>query len=313
MEEEYQINDIQLRIAFIGEKYDKLINQKFSIWAFLFGTLYFAYRKMLLMGILVGTVMTIILNSINELIEKSTLLSLLIYIAMGIIYGIIFPKIYINWVDKKITKIKDKTSDERELIYQCKHKGGTSVGLIFFLIILIIIEMVILGVIFLGYKTAKLASDFTTSILNYNFEYENGYDGVMSMHTNINLNNIVKIDIPDELKKGFRYSEHMYKYESTDESFEMSLSIPMDGGYDTAEDFINGMYKYYNKGKISELTINNIEWNVYIQDSDLSKSTYYCMTKHNDKLFLLEFNLNLQDIQHVNWCNEIIESMEFID
>lgn len=106
----YKDNDDYLK-AYIGKNYDKIIKQKFSIPTFIFGPLYFLYRKMyiyapvyLLLLILLGPITTLIIS-------------------------FFFNKIYIYHANKKIKEIKQKynTESEEQILEHCKKSGGRNI------------------------------------------------------------------------------------------------------------------------------------------------------------------------------------------
>lgn len=112
--------------CYIGKNNDKLfekvknpnsISKNFNIFAFLFGPIYFMYRKMYLIGIIIWLVTTILFSVFPVLV-------FLIYI----INGCIFIKMYNLHINKKINKIRlennNATFDELKSI--CLKKGGVN-------------------------------------------------------------------------------------------------------------------------------------------------------------------------------------------
>ena len=105
--------------AYIGKNYDKIVNQKFSIPAFFLGGLYLFYRK----ATLVGIIYTII-YAVCQLMNKN--ISLICCLIAMTALGLTFKKIYLKHVEKEISKLKNKTASEEELIKLCNEKGGTA-------------------------------------------------------------------------------------------------------------------------------------------------------------------------------------------
>ncbi|MDD3340876.1 MAG: hypothetical protein PHN72_01550 [Bacilli bacterium] len=115
-------NDLKLLETAIGKNNEKLIHKKYSIPAFLFGPLYFAYRKcyfisfiFFIIGLLTGVLFTKVLN-------LSFLIPLFL---LHLSYLYLFPILYKRNISKKIEKYKKDLSILKE-------RGGVSVvGVIF--------------------------------------------------------------------------------------------------------------------------------------------------------------------------------------
>ena len=139
--------DNELLREFIGEKHEKIINTKNNIFAFgfglLFGPIWFFYRKMYLIGLLI----VIISFSLNRLLELVNLGY--IVLVLPIIYYFIATPLYLLYSKEKIKKIKIKydNKDNRELKNIVKKKGGTSyMAILFYLQILVSIVSVLIKV-----------------------------------------------------------------------------------------------------------------------------------------------------------------------
>ena len=117
--------------AFAGEKYEKLINSKFSIFTFLFGPHYWAYRKMLVQALIL-LIIEIIAAGIAFFVYKD-------YTGIAIFFGVtcaiqliasfVFGSTYKKFVEKSVDKIieSDATDSEFEEIESCSKRGGTSI------------------------------------------------------------------------------------------------------------------------------------------------------------------------------------------
>ena len=118
--------------SFVGENYSKIRYNKFNIGALFAAPLYFFYRKMIIYGILFLILHTAISSIINN--EYSS-------IFLFAIAAVTVNKIYINFAEKKIAKIKEKNKDKtlNELKVICAKKGGTSIPLIFLGIFIVFI------------------------------------------------------------------------------------------------------------------------------------------------------------------------------
>ena len=118
--------------CFVGENYSKIRYSKFNIGALFAAPLYFFYRKMIIYGILFLILQMAISSIINN--EYSS-------IFLFAIAAVTINKIYINFANKKIAKIKEKNKDKtlNELKVICAKKGGTSIPLIFLGIFIVFI------------------------------------------------------------------------------------------------------------------------------------------------------------------------------
>lgn len=113
--------------AFIGKNVNKIKNVKFSIWAFLFSSLYLWYRKMYkLFGIVFGFSL---ISSLLFSILNIPFMSYVVSIGIGIVLGIKFKDLYLKHVYTSVDKIKNNNSDKtpEEVINICSKKGGTTI------------------------------------------------------------------------------------------------------------------------------------------------------------------------------------------
>ncbi len=110
--------DEKLLNIYIGNNYEKIIKEKFSIPALFLQYFYVFYRKVYIPGIIYTILITITPSSL-----------VYIWIIVGIFLGIFFNKLYISYAKNRINKIKEenKNLSENELLNLCKQKGGTSI------------------------------------------------------------------------------------------------------------------------------------------------------------------------------------------
>ena len=113
--------DEKLLMAFIGNNYDKIIQQNFSVPALFLSWIYTLYRKVYIPSI-IGMVAIIILGFL-----PSTIYTMVILIFV-IVLGINFNRWYVFYAKKQVEKIKisNQAVNENELINICKKKGGTN-------------------------------------------------------------------------------------------------------------------------------------------------------------------------------------------
>ncbi len=128
--------DEKLLILYIGDNYQKIMLQKFSIPALFFSWLYTLYRKVYIpsiIGMAIVSILGFLPNSIYYII-------VLIFL---IVLGINFNKWYIVYVKKQIQKIKtnNPNASENELINICRKQGGTNIWMsIVIYIVFVIIQ-----------------------------------------------------------------------------------------------------------------------------------------------------------------------------
>lgn len=147
------ISDGELIRAYIGSKeskmYYKAISKKgFNIWAYLFGGLYYAYRKLFIASLIIITINILIIY----VLKLNYLLAF-----VNILYASLFYKIYGSHIEKQVDKIKKENPNSTgdELIRKCSKKGGIS---ILFPIVILIISFVCsyIGLIAIGSNNTKL-------------------------------------------------------------------------------------------------------------------------------------------------------------
>ena len=140
--------DEEFKKNWMGNLYTKS-NSKFNIFAFLFGPIYFLYRKVTTFGIIFLAINTLLISAMSFLAITSQLKSLalvgtisLILTILFVVYGFIFNGLYKGFVKSKQQALS-ATMDSNQLLDYAKQKGGTSVlGAILGISIIIIVVMI---------------------------------------------------------------------------------------------------------------------------------------------------------------------------
>lgn len=131
----------KMKQIFVGAKYEKFEKKVFSIPAFLFGGMYFAYRKLLLYAIIVSFAVTLIDSLASKLLNTGLMIiaMLCVHISIGLYFPLWYRKSYTNKVKKLLSQNSDKS--EEEIIKSVQKSGGTS---ILYIILFIIINSVLM-------------------------------------------------------------------------------------------------------------------------------------------------------------------------
>ena len=143
------VNNDSLVRAFVGEKYDSFVNDKFNVGAFFFTLLYMLYRKMYLYAL----IYFVCLSALEAIAVKFFYSTIII----NILCGLFMNKVYLYFSNKKVESIKQANAgkSEEELKAICIKKGGTSIGAAIFggclsAVLLLLILFIVLGTVFLG-------------------------------------------------------------------------------------------------------------------------------------------------------------------
>ena len=327
------MNEEILLKSFIGEKYDKIKNKKFSIPAFLFGGLYYAYRKLYILGFILY-ILTALITTLLPSNANNILLKIFLYIVLSTACGICFKPIYMLFSKYKITKIqKQNLQNPEDLLKDCKRKGKTS-----FIAVIVVIILYAICINFIMSKsntkthtsnkynleteTSKELSIDSNKELSRVTPKENGeYSGVLSVNSNVNLNEILKIQIPTIFKKTFLNSTYLYdfKYDTESDGIfdECNISLNVVNDYSDSTQLINEMSKYHSATQtLKTEKINNIEWTSYEDISSIA-TTYYSATTNNGLVYLLEYSIQ-RDVKgnktdYIKYYTDILNSITFIN
>ena len=280
-----QADDNELLKAYIGDNYEKITNKIFNFSAFFFTSLYMFYRKMYIFATL-----TFIVNLIFVNFVKMNPISFVFYLVVGFISNFL----YIYHSERKISKIKkaNPEKNEEELKQICSSKGGTSIGSVFvgFAIQIIIILLFMLIMLILGITTI-----FSNLFSSINSSVNGVYEGTIVTDTNINIKDEFSIEVPSKFKDESDTYEYNYKFSSETDVFdkcEVEFSSPV--GYKDSENLLNQMADYEKDSAPSEVvktSSNGIDWYTFSVNDSFGKTYYYGTTKDN-KVYLLQYNVN---------------------
>lgn len=170
----------QLTLDFVGKNGAKVLSKNINWSAFLFGPLYFFYRRMILFGILLMIIEGLANSFALKILGKSSsfFIAIVIYVLVGLIVGSLFKNIYMIHTKKKINKVLSYNPNEsfENIRVQVARLGGTSISNVLSVFGLAMASLVIL----LPFVAAKGIVDFlsenvtiTTNNQNQISEYDN--------------------------------------------------------------------------------------------------------------------------------------------
>ena len=133
-------SDTTLENIFIGENYEAIRKKNFSFPAMFFGLLYFLYRKFYSGFFLFLVVNVLVLGLIPELA-----------FIIPFVFGFLFNKLYLKFVEYKVNKIKSQfIGTNEELRARLIKKGGTSwLGPIIYIVFSVLLSFIIMVIFFL--------------------------------------------------------------------------------------------------------------------------------------------------------------------
>ena len=127
-------DDVLLR-GFMGNKYTKFMDKKFSGPAFFFGGLYYIYRKMYKIGFIFYAITTF-LNILLSNLTSNYFLILITHLIVSVVYAAEFGPLYRKFANNQIAKIKKEHANESDKVLDiCQSKGGTNFGFVVLAII----------------------------------------------------------------------------------------------------------------------------------------------------------------------------------
>ena len=127
----------QLMKDFTGNNYPKILVKTINWSAVFFGSLYFFYRRMIALGLLLMAIESVVYNVINKTLVTMNLsilgklfINIGIYILVGLIIGLCFKNIFVNHAKRKIKKVLayNKNESFENIRVQVARIGGTNIA-----------------------------------------------------------------------------------------------------------------------------------------------------------------------------------------
>lgn len=297
-------SDEDYQKGYIGPNYEMIKNNKFSLPAFAFGSLYLFYRKLWLYAII------LILINIFSLGYLDSNTVYIVNLTISICLGIKFNSFYLNYTQKKVDEIKisnpDKTSTE--LLDVCKKKGGTlQVSTLIGITLAIFFATIIIILIAMSYEYYE--SNPTTKPTFEENGATNEYNKLENMTYKQPMNT-----------RASEYNNNSYHYYNTLPSANTDCSFTLSTNkytnlYKTPDEYINkNVFKDSTSKELinTTTTINNIAWRYLSIESDSRTENYY-VTNFNNSLYIIE--IRAYGDSKVSTCknaeNDLLNSISF--
>ena len=178
----YEISDTKELETFIDKNINKIKPNRISLPSFFFGSLYYLYRKMYSLGILLIILSLSFSIGIYYIPDDYKIYVGCAYLVLSFVINIVllikFNSIYINHANRKINKIKTKYKNESrfEIMERIKYAGSTN---LLAPVLAIIITSVIYG--FVYYKM----NNYKDNLSNATYSVADGFrqtDAIVSLN-----------------------------------------------------------------------------------------------------------------------------------
>lgn len=287
---------------YVGKNYEKFYEKNFSLPAFFFGGLYFIYRKLIVEGIILFLSMLILVDVFANIMGQMVIFIPTI-ILMALAISLVFNTRYRTVVNKRVSRIlKNNTeASEKQLIEMAKKQGGTS---IIYVILLLIIGGAIIGftvnAINKGFETIDKAVIYAEEY-NKNKEEEEAkekdYKGlVLKADVSINIEDVIDVKVPSKFKN-ITNEKYLYKYSYTEDQNakydNVDFYIEVVEGFSNKQNLVDAILGYYqiDKEEVEINTINDIEWNTIVVNSEYGTYIYNVAEKEG-KVYLYEYEID---------------------
>lgn len=289
------ISEEAFQKAYIGNNYNSIKNGKFSIPMFFFGTYYLFYRKMWLYAFM-WIAMIVGINICSFVYHDSYFV--FIPIILSIIMAFNFNKLYLRIVDKRIETIKQRNSDKsnKEILEQCRKKGGVSVLAV---ILSVTFITIMITFIFIGLLIDVISNDMR-----------------QNKWTSTNYSSELNFAVPKIFESG-SYNRDAYQsfsyYETSDSCY---INIMNDQNYSnqTEEEYLKSRVSTNLGDRVSEIQTKNINGKVWkcVEVLSNSKITYYYVAIHNKNIYQVQYTILKDDNKLCSkGYNNFINSLTF--
>lgn len=311
-EDDDDLNQEDLAQIFVGKKFEELYNKNFSLWSLLFGPIYFIYRKMIFIGLLLLIVDSFI-GCWFSYLNKA--LIVFVYLLLRLAYSLLFNSVYRSFVEKKVKKIYEYAESDEETIELCEKKGKPSI----LIVLLFIIIYTGLTILFSTYINSLIIKNRNNNSIKNDSEIvseeelENKIilDGsTYTKSSSYDLTDYITYEL-DEIFEEDDSEEGVFKYKDEEaEADELNSVFFQIDGFDEIEDNTDGLFQS------KEATIGENTWTVLTYEDEYSTETTYAYTKVNDiyvfVIYEIEGNVVNKDQAKI-YFYDILNSVEAND
>lgn len=295
---------------YVGDKYSKFANTNFNIWAFLFGGVYFFYRKMILYGIIEILAFTVCTTCIES--EYSYLVPFLVS-GLG---AFIVNDLYLNHCRQKIQNIINKNENPDVRIMKCMKSGGSSIGYIFLGLFL---TFILFGLIVFSIGVDRIMKevnnkfDFNFNIKNNEEELNETFNGMLIRNDSFKYENIFNVQESTTFKKDEMFTKGLSLIKKDEESNKVcEINLYEITNYKNVNTLAYQMSQYYYKKDPIKIEKNNISWYEFSGKFGLSYRDIY-LTSKDQKIYELLFSIqnNAYETECQKEFSEIFETISF--
>ena len=286
------LNSDELISAYIGPNYDKIMKRPFNFAAFVFGSLYYFYRKMNTGGIII-----LIINALIAYFLKGYTICYAL-VGVHVLIGFVTNRIYSNGAIRKINKllIDYGRNPLIEVKGMCRVYGGVSKARVFTAIvwlILLVFPVIVISALILGVdKVTEYIEDLKQKIPEVkapdielpDLSLESKYEGGVIVSKESKLLDQFNIGIPSVFTPNENNNEYEldYTYKSNKKKLgNCSVSLRGVNGYINPKTLINQMHDYYldkNPTNVIEQHVNRIIWYTFsYETNDANVYVYTCV------------------------------------
>ena len=283
--EKIEITDELLKKEYIGKNYDIIKQKEFSLPAFFLLPYYLFYRKMWLYGFIY--LLITILGGVFFI--KYTLILILI---IRILFGIFFNRLYLQIVNKKIDKIKQKNLDmeKEELLNLVKKIGGVSVISVVLLILLISIISTIICTFFF----VKEVINYTDKLVDSSKEQTTSSDGKIG-------------DLSYKLPNGFSEKKYLNDFTTIKNYNGCHIYLTkLASDNKTSKEYLTQKYAEDSISNLSQININNNDWDLLTVNKE-DYTNYYYGYLNNDYIYVVRYYLedNICEKEYKEFINSL--------
>lgn len=296
---------------YVGNKYSKFANTSFNTWAFLFGGIYFFYRKMILYGLIEILALVICSTCIKS--EFSYLIPFLIN-GLG---AFLANDLYLSHSRNKIQNIINKNENPDIRIMKCMKKGGPSIG---YIILGIILTIILSSIIVFSIGVDRIKKELNLNF-GFNFNIKNDqkeeptpeiFNGMLIRNDSFKYDTIFNISESETFIKDITFTKGLSLVRKENNNKICEINLYEITNYKNIDTLSYQMSQFYYKKDPTKIEKNNISWYEFDGTLGSSYSDIY-LTSKNNKIYQLV--LSVRDNAYQTECKKeftnIIEKISF--